>query len=332
MLRSTSVMRSVIRLVTILAMATFPGLWSEFSLAQPYPSKQIRLVSPFGAGGSADTIARLVGQRLSEVLRQQVIIDARPGAGTLIGTDVVAKSVPDGYTLLLASSGSAAAVSVYAKVPYNLVTDFATVGLVGYVPDIFVIPLSVPARSLKEFIQLARAKPKELNFSSSGNGTGSHLAGELFKSMAKIDVVHVPYKAAVSAVTAVIEGEVSMMIVGASSVVPHIKSGKLRALGITVSQRSSLFPEIPTISEAGLPGYECIEWFGVLAPAGTSGEVIGNLNTEISKIVQTAEMKSKFAAVGAEPLTNSPEQFASYLRSEIQRYAKIVQEANIRAE
>jgi tripartite-type tricarboxylate transporter receptor subunit TctC len=320
MLRSTSVMRSVIRLVTILAMATFPGLWSEFSLAQPYPSKQIRLVSPFGAGGSADTIARLVGQRLSEVLRQQVIIDARPGAGTLIGTDVVAKSVPDGYTLLLASSGSAAAVSVYAKVPYNLVTD------------IFVIPLSVPARSLKEFIQLARAKPKELNFSSSGNGTGSHLAGELFKSMAKIDVVHVPYKAAVSAVTAVIEGEVSMMIVGASSVVPHIKSGKLRALGITVSQRSSLFPEIPTISEAGLPGYECIEWFGVLAPAGTSGEVIGNLNTEISKIVQTAEMKSKFAAVGAEPLTNSPEQFASYLRSEIQRYAKIVQEANIRAE
>ena len=300
--------------------------------AQGYPAKPMRIIVPFGAGGSVDTVARLVGQRISEAWGQQVIVDARPGAGGLIGTDLVAKAPADGYTLAMANSSTASAISVYSRVPYDLFRDFTAVAMVGYTPHIAVVHPSLPVQTLQELIRLAKAKPGEINYSSSGNGVGSHLAVELFKSMAKVNVTHVPYKGAPAAVSAILSGEVSLMIVNLISALPHVQSGKMRALGLADSKRSSLLPQVPTMTEAGLPGYVFTEWYGLIAPAAMPHDAIIKWNSEANRIVATRDFREKLSTLGAEPSTGTPEQFGSYLKAEADRYAKLVKEAGIKAE
>ncbi len=300
--------------------------------AQGYPTKPMRIIVPFGAGGSVDTVARLLGQRVAEAWGQQVVVDARPGAGSLIGTDFVAKAPADGYTLLMANASTASAISVYAKIPYDLFKDFTTVGLVGYTPHITVVHPSLPAQTLQDLIRLAKAKPGDINYSSSGNGVGSHLAVELFKTMAKVNVTHVPYKGAPAAVSAILSGEVSLMIVNLISALPHVQTGKLRALGLADVKRSSLLPNIPTMTEAGLRGYVFTEWYGVIAPAAMPREAIGKWNSEINRIVATQDFREKLSALGAEPSNGTPEQFASYLKTEADRYSKLVKEAGVKVE
>jgi tripartite-type tricarboxylate transporter receptor subunit TctC len=300
--------------------------------AQNYPAKPMRIIVPFGAGGSVDTVARLLGQRVAEAWGQQVVVDARPGAGSLIGTDLVAKAPADGYTLLMANASTASAISVYAKIPYDLFRDFTTVGLVGYTPHITVVHPSLPAQTLQDLIRLARANPGDINYSSSGNGVGSHLAVELFKTMAKVNVTHVPYKGAPAAVSAILGGEVSLMIVNLISALPHVQTGKLRALGLADVKRSSLLPTVPTMTEAGLRGYVFTEWYGVLAPAAMPRDAIGKWNSEINRIVATHDFKEKLSALGAEPSTGTPEQFSGYLKTEADRYSKLVKEAGVTVE
>src|SRR5258706_1032712 len=300
--------------------------------AQGYPTKPMRIIVPFGAGGSVDTVARLLGQRVAEAWGQQVVVDARPGAGSLIGTDFVAKAPADGYTLLMANASTASAISVYAKIPYDLFKDFTTVGLVGYTPHITVVHPSLPAQTLQDLIRLAKAKPGDINYSSSGNGVGSHLAVELFKTMAKVDVTHVPYKVAPAAVSAILSGEGSLMIVNPISALPHLQTRKFSALGLADVKRSSLLPNIPTMTEAGLRGYVFTEWYGVIAPAAMPREAIGKWNSEINRIVATQDFREKLSALGAEPSNGTPEQFASYLKTEADRYSKLVKEAGVKVE
>ncbi len=300
-------------------------------LAQPYPVKPVRLVVPFGVGGSVDSLARVVTQPIAEAWGQQIVVDVRPGAGSLIGTDIVAKSKPDGYTLLMANSSSTMAVSVYKTVPYDLLRDFGAVGIIGYTPHLTVVHPSLPAKNLKELIALATARPKEINYSSAGSGVGSHLAVELFKTLAKVDLTHVPYKGAAPAVMGLVGGEVSMMIVNLVSAVPHVKTGKLRALGLADGKRTALLPEVPTMTEAGLP-YEFIEWYGIIAPSGTPRDVIVRWNAEINRVVAGREFQERLAGMGVTPKTGTPEEFNAYLRSEVERYASVVRLANVKVD
>ena len=297
----------------------------------PYPSKPIRVVVPFGVGGSVDTLTRLVGQRITEAWRQQVIVDVRPGAGSLLGTEIAARAAPDGYTLMTANASSAMAVNVYRKVPYDLLKDFTPIGMIGYTPHITVVHPSLPARTLKELIALARARPHEINYSSAGSGVGSHLAVELFKSMTRVELTHVPYKGAAPAVAGLLGGEVSLMIVNLLSAAPHVKSGRLRALGFADSRRTPLLPDVPTMAEAGLP-YEFIEWYGLIAPAAVPRDVITRWNGELNRIVATTDFQEKLAGLGVTPRTTTPEEFGAYLREEVERFAKIVKTANVKVD
>ena len=312
-------------LVVAALMAALP------SVAQTYPAKPVRLVVPFGVGGSVDTLARVVSQPIAESWGQQIVVDVRPGAGSLIGTEIVAKSRPDGYTLMMANASSAMAVSVYKTVPYDLLRDFSAVALIGYTPHVTVIHPSLPATTLKELIALARARPNAINYSSAGNGVGSHLAVELFKTMATVEVTHVPYKGAAPAVLGLIAGEVSMMIVNLVSVVSHVKTGKLRALGLADDKRSPLLPDVPTMTEAGL-AYEFIEWYGIIAPIGMPRELVAKWNGEINRVVAGREFQERLAAMGVTPRTGTPEEFDKYLRSEVERYARVVKSANVKVD
>jgi tripartite-type tricarboxylate transporter receptor subunit TctC len=322
--RKTLVIRTA-----LLAVVAHPAL--PAGAQTPYPGKPIRIVVPFGVGGSVDTLTRLVGQRITEAWRQQVVVDVRPGAGSLLGTEIAAKSAPDGYTLMTANASSAMAVSVYRKVPYDLLKDFTTIGMIGYTPHITVIHPSLPAKTLKELIALARARPKEINFSSAGSGVGSHLAVELFGMMAQVQLTHVPYKGAAPAVAGLIGGEVSLMIVNLVSAMPHVRSGRLRALGFADSRRTPLLPDVPTMKEAGLD-YEFIEWFGLIAPAAVPREIITRWNGELNRIVGATDFQEKLAGLGVTPRTTTPEEFGTYLREEVERYAKIVKAANVKVD
>ncbi len=301
------------------------------SIAQTYPAKPVRLVVPFGVGGSVDSLARVVSQPIAEAWGQQIVVDVRPGAGSLIGTEIVAKSRPDGYTLMMANASSTMAVSVYKTVPYDLLRDFSAVGLVGYTPHITIVHPSLSAKTLKELIALARAQPNVINYSSAGSGVGSHLAVELFKTVANVELTHVPYKGAAPAVLGLIAGEVSMMIVNLVSAVSHVKTGKLRALGLADDKRSPLLPDVPTMSEAGL-AYEFIEWYGIIAPSGTPHELVAKWNGEINRVVAGREFQERLAGMGVTPKTGTPEAFNTYLRSEVERYAKVVQSANVKVD
>jgi tripartite-type tricarboxylate transporter receptor subunit TctC len=293
--------------------------------AQSYPDKPIKLVVPFAPAGATDVLARIVGQKLSELEKQPVIVDNRAGAGGNIGSDAVAKAAPDGYTLLMGAVGTHAInVSLYKKMPYDPVKDFVPVVLVATVPNVLVVPASLPVNSVKELIAYGKANPGKLNFGSSGNGTSIHLSGELFKSMTGVDMQHVPYKGSGPATVDLLSGQVQMMFDNLPSAMPNIKSGKLKALAVTSAKRSPSLPDVPTIAEAGVPGYEAPSWFGILVPKGTPPEIVAKLNTDINKILAMPDTKKKFLEQGAEPAGGTPEQFAALINSEIPKWAKVV--------
>ena len=303
------------------------------SAQSTYPAKAIRYVVPFPAGGPLDIVARALGQELNKSWNQPIIIDNRPGAGGNIGADLVAKAPADGYTILMgAVSTHAINVTLYSKLPYDPVRDFAPITLITSVPNVLVVHPSVPAISVKELIALAKAKPGQINFASGSTGSAGHLAGELFKTMAGVNMVHIPYKGAAPAVVDLLGGHVSLMFDNMSSALPNIKSGRVRALAVTTLQRSPLLPQLPTISEAGLRGFDISTWFGIFAPAGTPPDIVARLNTETVRILNTREMKERLLALGAEPAGNKPDEFAAFVRLEIQKYARVVKASGATAD
>ena len=311
--------------VLLLVFATLAAGAPVAALGEGYPTKPIRLVVPFPAGGSLDVVARAIGQKLTEAWGQPVVIDNRPGAGGNIGADLVAKSAPDGYTILEgALSTHAVNVSLYSKMPYDPVRDFAPITLVAVTPNVLVLNPSVPANSVKELIAYAKANPGKLSFGSGSNGSAGHLAGELFKTEAGVDMVHVPYKGAAPAMQDLLSGQIQLMFDNLANSMQQVRAGKLKALAVTTEHRSTLVPDLPTLSESGLPGFDISTWWGFFAPAGTPKEIIVKWNTEVARILATPEMKAFFAQQGAEPSPTSPEAFGAMIRREIAKYAKIV--------
>lgn len=317
------------KILVVIAIAVLPQLAAAQPAAsgatQAYPKKPVRVIVPVPGGGTPDVVARMVTPGLSGLLGQPLIVDNRPGAGGLIGAELAARAAPDGYTLLLSSPGPLTILPHLQKtIAYDPVRDFQPIGLISIGPFLLITHPSVPARTVKELIALAQVQPGKLNYASAGNGTANHLAMELFKSMAGVNLTHVPYKGAPQAVTDVLAGHMNMMFNSISPVLPHIKSGRMRLLGITSARRSPQLPDVPTIREAGVPGYEAVSWFGLLAPAKTPRPIIARLNDALIKVVRTPETKSQFESQGADPVGSSPEEFAAYIRSESDKYAKVV--------
>jgi len=302
------------------------------ALAQSYPTKPIRIVAPSTPGDAPDVIARLVADKLSVALGQQVVVDNKPGAGGVVGSESVAKSAPDGYTLIMGNAGSHGInAAVYSKLPYDIQRDFAPVSQVAIAPNVMVINPSVPANSVAEFIAYAKSQPGKLSYASGGNGSSAHMSMELFKSMAGIDVQHIPYKGSSPALTDLIGGQVAVFIGNMPPTVPHIKAGKLRALAVTTKTRSALMPELPTIADT-LPGYETVAWFGVLAPAGTPPDVVSKLSVEIGKIARSPEMREKLVAMGAEPVGGTPEEFKAVIDRDIAKWKPLAQKVGIKVD
>ena len=290
-----------------------------------YPNKPIKMVVPFPAGGTTDILARSVAADLQKVFGQPVVVENKAGAGGNIGSDFVAKSPPDGYTLLMGTVGTHAInVALYPKMPYDAVKDFVPISLVAGVPNVLVAAPGFPVNSVKDLIDLAKKSPDKTTFASSGNGTSIHLSGELFKQLAGVQMTHVPYKGSSAALPDVMSGQVNVMFDNAPSVMPQIKGGKLKAIAVTSGTRSPALPNVPTIAEAGLPGFEATSWFGVLAPAGTPKDIVDKLSQTIAKAVQSAEFKERLAAQGAEGVGNTSEQFAAHIKTEIDKWAKVV--------
>jgi tripartite-type tricarboxylate transporter receptor subunit TctC len=300
---------------------------------EAYPSRPIRLVVPFPPGGPLDVVARAIGQKLTDAWGQPVIIDNRPGAGGNIGADLVAKGAPDGYTILEgALSTHAVNVSLYSKMPYDPIRDFAPITLVAVTPNVLVLNPSVPANSVQELIAYAKAHPGKLSFGSGSNGSAGHLAGEAFKTEAGVDMVHIPYKGGAPAMQALLAGDTQLMFDNLSNSTPQLKAGKIKALAVTTAKRSALAPELPTLAEAGLPGFDIYTWWGFMAPAGTPKEIITKWNAEVTRILVTPEMKAFFAQQGAEPAPTSPEEFSALIRREITKYAKIVKDSGAKVD
>ncbi len=290
-----------------------------------YPNKPIKMVVPFPAGGTTDIMARAVAADLQKTFGQPVVVENKAGAGGNIGSDFVAKAPADGYTLLMGTVGTHAInVALYPKMPYDAVKDFVPITLVAGVPNVLVAAPGFPVNSVKDLIDMARKSPDKTTFASSGNGTSIHLSGELFKQLAGVQMTHVPYKGSSAALPDVMSGQVNVMFDNAPSVMPQIKGGKLKAIAVTSSVRSPALPNVPTIAEAGLPGYEASSWFGVLAPAGTPKDIVDKLSQTIAKAVQSAEFKERLAAQGAEGVGNTSEQFAAHIKTEIDKWAKVV--------
>ncbi len=302
------------------------------AVAQNYPVKPVRIVVPFAAGGPADIYARFLGQRLQETMNQSFVIENRPGAGSIIGTDLVAKSPADGYTLLLMSNTHTINESLIPKKPFALMKDFVPVAPVNYSDLLLVVHPSLPTRSVKELVALARSKPKGLNYASSGNGTPYHLAGEFFKSLIAVDIVHVPHKGSSDARTSVMSGQVEMMFDAITTMAPLAKAGRVRALGSTGLRRSAVTPDLPTVAEAGVPGYEATIWLGVMAPTGTPRAVLDRLNGEITRISSRADVRKTWNEQGAEPLSMSLGEFEKYLTADLAKWAKVVKASGARAD
>ena len=299
--------------------------------AQDYPSRQVRLIVPFGAGGPADVYARVIAQHLSEQLKQTFVVENRPGAGSIIGTDAVAKSAPDGYTLLVMSNTHTTNESLVANKPFQLMRDFVPVATLNYSDLLMVVHPSVPAKDLKEFIALAKSKPGELNYASSGAGTPYHMAGELFKAMSGTNIQHVPHKASGEARNAVIGGHVHMMFDAITTMTQNAAAGQVRALGTTGAKRSALTPDVPTVAEAGVPGYEATIWLGVMAPAGTPKNIAEKLNSEINKVINRADVKEAWGKQGAVPMVMTTAEFDKYLRADIEKWANVVKVSGAKA-
>ena len=299
-------------------------LLSAVAAAQGYPTKPIRLILPVAAGSTSDTIGRMVARNLSERLGQQMVVDNQPGAGGNIGGPIAARAAADGYTMLMISSAQAISPHIYAKLTYDIARDFAPVTLIADGLYMLTVHPSVPARSVKELIALARARRGELSFGSAGVGTGTHLTGELFKSAATIDLLHVPYRGMGPAITELVGGQISMAFLGLPSGLPQMQAGKVRALAVTSAARSNAVRELPTLAEAGLSGFEATTWQGFVVPAGTPRDVIARLHAESARAVQAAEVRERYAALGVEPVSNTPAQFAAYIQSEIVKWGKAV--------
>src|SRR5436190_9664444 len=303
------------------------------AFAQPYPSKPIHLIVPFPPGGGNDTVARALAQQLGPDLGQPVVIDNRPGAGGSVGAELAARAPADGYTLFLAGVGSHAVnPNLHAKLPYDAVKDFAPITLVASAPSVLVVNPGVPARTIDEFTAFARANPGKLNYASNGNGSAAQLAAAMYESMAGVKMVHVPYKGIAPAMTDLMSGEVQLMFGTIVALVPHIQSGKLRALAVTSTKRSALLPEVPTLAESGLPEYQAGSWYGILAPAGTPREVIERLHGAIVKALRQPDVAKRLAAEGAEVIGSTPDEFGAHLKAEIARVGKVVRAAGIRIE
>jgi tripartite-type tricarboxylate transporter receptor subunit TctC len=298
--------------------------------AQPYPGKPIRIIVPYPAGGAVDIIARIVGQPLSEALKQPVIIDNRPGASANIGMEMAAKAAPDGYVLLMASNGIATNMTLFPNLPFDGRRDFAPVARIGFAPLVIVVPAASPARSLKDLVSEAKAEPGKLTYASAGNGSSGHLAGELLKSSAKIDVLHVPYKGGAPAITDLLGERISFMPINPVEVIVHIRSGRLRALAVGSNKRVPLLPEVPTVAEAGLPGYEATVWWGLVAPAGTPREVVEKLNAETNKALADPAVASKLSELGVVITGGNPQRFAAFIEAQTDLWSGVIKAAGIK--
>jgi tripartite-type tricarboxylate transporter receptor subunit TctC len=316
----------------LLLLGVLGGLGGESAFAQTYPVRPIRMIVAYPPGGGTDIVGRMMGQRLGENLGQTVVVDNRGGATGNIGTEIAAHATADGYTLLMGNvAPNAINVSLFKKLPFDPVKDFAPVSLVAVTPNILVVQPSSPVKTVKDLIALAKSKPGTLNFPSAGVGSSSHLAGEMLKSMAGIDMVHVPYKGGGPALVALLSGQVQLMFATLPAAMPHVKSGKLRPVAVTTSHRSQALPELPTIAESGVAGYEAATWYGLLAPAGTPKAIVDRLHAEIVKILAT-DTRQRLAAQGFEPAGTTPAEFAGYIKSEIVKWGKVIKAAGIRPE
>ena len=309
----------------ILAWALPAQTWAQ---AQGYPNKPIRMIAPYSAASATDILARVIGQKLTDAWGQQMVVDNRPGAGGGIGTEMAAKSPPDGYTLVMGTNATFGInVSLYDKLPYDPIKDFAPVALVAYLPYLVLAHPSFPANSIPELLAMAKAQPGKLDIA--GGVSTAQLAAELLNSMAGIKLTYIPYKSTPPALTDVLAGQVLLLIADPAVALPHIRSGKLKALGVTTTRRIGLLPEVPTLAELGLPGYEVLAWWGVMAPAGTPKDIIAKLNGEILKILRMPDVKERLARMGIEPASSSPEELAAYIQAEIPKWAKVVKAAGI---
>jgi len=314
-------------LLALLLITVGPAAWP-----QAYPAKPIKIVVPYGVGGPADIYARFLGAKLQEVMGQSFLVEDRPGAGSIVGTDFVAKSAPDGYTLLMMSNTHTVNETLVPKKPFDLMRDFAPITGVNYSDLLMVIHPSVPPNDLKAFIALAKSKPGSMNYASSGNGTPYHMAGELFKAMAGVDIVHVPHKGSDQARTAILGGQVQMMFDAVPTMSANARAGKVKALATSGKSRSPVTPDVPTLSEAGVPGYESGIWLGLMAPAGTPRPVLEKLNAEANKIINSAEVKAAWAKQGVFPMGMSIDEFDKFLRAEIVKWAKVVKLSGAKAD
>ena len=298
----------------------------------PYPNKPVRMIVPSSAGGGSDIVARIVAPRLGERLGQQIVVENRAGAGTMIGTEAVARATPDGYTLLMGISTLATNPAIYRKVSYNALTDFTPITLVLSAPNVLVVHPSLPVKNVKELVWFSEARPGQINFASAGTGTNPHLTMELFLSMTKLKMVHIPYKGSAPAIIDLVAGQVPVSMATMLTGLPHVRSGRLRALGVTSAQRTAVARDVPTIAESGVPGYEAVQWYGVLAPAQTPKDIVTRLHRELVAILQSADVKERFAGDGGDPGGNTPDEFARYIRTETEKWAKVAKAAGIKPE
>lgn len=304
----------------------------QAAYAENYPARTVRIVAPIAAGGGTDILSRLLAQKLYEAWGQVVQVDNRPGAGGIIGSELVAKAAPDGYTLLMAFTSHVSNPSLQSKLPYDTLNDFAPVTMVAVIPNVLLVHPSLPVRSVRELVAFARARPGDINYGSSGVGSATHLAALLFGSMTGVIMEHVPYRGGAPALYDLLGGQLTMMFGNMASSLPHVRSGKLRALAVTSAQRSPTLPQLPTMVEAGLPGYEARGWFALLAPAKTPGQIINKLNSEIVAILQHREVRLRLGGLGAEVMSSTPVELNDYIRVEITRWAKVVRAAGIKPE
>lgn len=316
--------------MTFLIVAASCCVAGEAAAAENYPSKPIRLIVPYPAGGGVDAVARSIAPKLAERIGQQIVIDNRGGAGGNIGTELAARALPDGYTLVMGAAALAINMTLYPKLPFDPVRDLTPISLLASTPNIVTVHPSLPVTSMRELIALAKKAPRSINYGSAGNGTTSHLAAELLKSMAKIDVVHVPYKGTTAALVAIVSGEAPLMLAPALTVLPHISAGKLRAVAITSSVRSPVFLKLPTVAESGLPGYEASQWYGVLAPAAMSAQTVAYLNKHIIETLRDSTVSDRLSREGSILIGNTPPQFAAHLKSEIEKWARVVRQSGAR--
>jgi tripartite-type tricarboxylate transporter receptor subunit TctC len=317
-------MRSLILLLILL----LPGLAAA---QDAYPSRPVRFILPFPPGGPTDILGRLISERLTAQLGQPVVTENRGGAGGNVGAEAAARSAPDGYTIVLVAPSLAISPTLYAKLNYDPVKDLAPISLVATVPNV-VVTQTAHAATLREFIAAAKAKPGGMNFGSGGSGTSNHLAGELFNILTGAKLTHVPYKGVNLAMQDVIAGRIDFVVIGVPAAAPHVKSGKLRALAVIAPQRLPALPEVPTVAEAGLPGFEVTTWYGILAPSGTPRPIIARLNAELVKVMHSPEMKERLAGIGTDPVTSTPEEFAAYIQAEIGKWGDVIRKANLRAD